>query len=103
MYVYVYTRVASVAATAINNNAPESSTLSARDRNERKKEGRGGVKEQRDSTCRQLEIATLPSLKHDGLTVHHRADHLKGCGARGKVSSAPRKLITGHEKGNVTC
>lgn len=38
MYVYVYTCVASVAATAINNNAPENSTLSARERNKKKKE-----------------------------------------------------------------
>lgn len=74
MYVYVYTCVASVAATAINNNAPENSTLSARERNKKKKEGRKGVQEQSDSTCRQLEKAILSSLEHDSLTAHHRAN-----------------------------
>lgn len=43
IYLYVYTCVISVAAMAINNNAPENSTLPARDRNKRKKE-RGVLK-----------------------------------------------------------
>lgn len=75
---------------AINNNAPENSTLPARDRNKRKKE-KGVLKnKKKDSACLPLEKANFQSLKR--LTAPHpEPANQEVAGSCGKHFKRPTK------------